>query len=72
MKLWYIDFVNECIDRAEVIRRDLDGYHVVGHGYVANEAVFTREDEAKKALKDLLRKRLVIIQERLAKLDTKK
>lgn len=72
MKLWYIDFVNECIDEAEAIQRDVDGYHIVGHGYVPSDAVFSKESDAKKALRDLLRKRLIIIQERLAKLDLEK
>ena len=68
MKLWYLDFVNECVERSDAIRRDEDGYHIVGHGYVANEHVFTREDEAKRALRKLLEQRLEIIKERLNKL----
>lgn len=72
MKVWYIDFVNEYIDKADAIQRDHDGFHVVGHGYVANEFVFSKEEDAKKALGELLRKRLQIIQERLAKLESRK
>ena len=69
MKLWYLDYINECVEEGTAIRRDSEGWHIVGYGYVSDENAFETESQAKEALKTLLQKRLLVISERLRRLE---
>lgn len=68
MKLWFIDSSKDEIKRSDAIRRDPDGYHIVGHGYVKNDLTFLKESEAKTALKRFIRNKIEELNEKLRSL----
>lgn len=63
---WFI--VNDLVEEGDAIRRDYDGWHIVGHGYVPCEFVYGSEKDAKKKLIELLELKIPALQARLEKL----
>ena len=68
MKLWFIDSSKEEVKRSDAIRRDPDGYHIVGHGYVKNDLTFQEESKANQAMRKFLRNKIEELNEKLRKL----